>query len=80
VKNELVIRLQKALEPSFLEALNSEFPDVMTEGHFEQRSALAVERDETDLAHLPRLIFKFNRRNFGRLRALIDALNRGSVE
>ena len=79
VKNELVIRLQKALEPSFLEALNSAFPDVMTEGHFEQRSALALERDETDLAHLPRLIFKFNRRNFGRLRALIDAINRGSV-
>ncbi len=27
------------------------------------------------LAHLPRLIFHFNRRDYGRLRQLIDVLN-----
>ncbi|HZN33384.1 MAG TPA: cytochrome D ubiquinol oxidase subunit II, partial [Pirellulaceae bacterium] len=39
-----------------------------------------LERDEADLAHLPRLVFQFNRRNLGRLRLLIDAINRGSVQ
>jgi hypothetical protein len=39
-----------------------------------------LERDETDIAHFPRLVFRFNRRNLGRLRLLIDAINRGSVE
>jgi len=31
-----------------------------------------------DLAGLPRLIFHFNRRNYGRLRQLIDFVNRGA--
>ena len=40
---------------------------------------LPEERDEPLLASLPRLIFHFNRRNYGRLRQLIDCLNRGGV-
>jgi uncharacterized protein (TIGR00730 family) len=80
VKNELVLRLQTPLEPALLEAFDAEFPDLLSDGHFEQRSALSVEQDESDLAHMPRLVFKFNRRNFGRLRLLIDAINRGRVK
>jgi uncharacterized protein (TIGR00730 family) len=80
VKNELVLRVKEPLEPKLLEAFDAEFPDLLTEGHFEQRSALLLEQDEADLANMPRLVFKFNRRNFGRLRLLIDAINRGSVE
>jgi hypothetical protein len=30
---------------------------------------------EPDLAHMPRLVFHFNRRSLGRLRMLIDAIN-----
>jgi hypothetical protein len=63
-----------------LDAINAEFVDMLTEGQFEQRSALPLERDEADLAHFPRLVFHFNRRNFGRLRLLIDAINRGSLK
>ena len=37
--------------------------------------ALPVERDEPALAHLPRLVFTFNRRDHGKLRMLIDYLN-----
>ena len=29
---------------------------------------------------MPRLVFRFNRRSLGRLRQLIDAINRGAVE
>jgi uncharacterized protein (TIGR00730 family) len=80
VKNELVFRLQSPLEPKLLEAINGEFRDLLVEGQFEQREALALERDEADIHHLPRLVFRFNRRHLGRLRLLIDVLNRGSIE
>jgi hypothetical protein len=33
------------------------------------------EADEFKLVELPRLAFHFNRRNFGRLRELIDVIN-----
>jgi uncharacterized protein (TIGR00730 family) len=79
VKNDLVFRLQQPLDESLLDAINSEFTDLLKEGRFEQRPALPLERDEAELNHLPRLVFQFNRRNFGRLRLLIDAINRGSV-
>jgi uncharacterized protein (TIGR00730 family) len=79
VKQELVFRLQEPLHPLLLEAINVQFADLLTDGQFEQRPALLLERDEADLLHLPRLVFRFNRRNFGRLRLLIDAINRGSV-
>jgi len=80
VKSDLVLRLQSPLSPDLLEAINREFVDLLTAGHFAQRPALDLERDEADLAQMPRLVFAFNRRNLGRLRALIDAINRGSVD
>ena len=38
--------------------------------------ALAEEDDESELGHLPRLVLPFNRAHFGRLRQLIDRVNR----
>jgi uncharacterized protein (TIGR00730 family) len=80
VKQDLVFRLQEPLHPLLLEAINREFVDLVSDGGFQQREALPLERDETDIAHFPRLVFRFNRRNLGHLRLLIDAINRGSVE
>jgi hypothetical protein len=80
VKQDLVFRLQEPLHPLLLEAINREFVDLLSAGDFQQREALPLERDEEDLAHFPRLVFRFNRRSLGRLRLLIDAINRGSVE
>jgi hypothetical protein len=37
--------------------------------------ALQAEMDDTDIIHLPRLLIDFNRKDFGRLRSLIDAIN-----
>jgi uncharacterized protein (TIGR00730 family) len=79
VKNDLVFRLQSPLDTALLDAINAEFTDLLVSGRFEQREALPLERDEADLNHLPRLVFHFNRRHFGHLRMLIDAINRGAV-
>ena len=75
VKNKLVIRLQKPLEPEHVARLNETFSDILERGTFRQTEALADERDEPDLRHLPRLVFHFNRRSLGRLRQMIDWLN-----
>ena len=41
--------------------------------------AFIAMRDEPDLIDLPRLMFNFDRRSLGRLRQLIDCINRGRV-
>ena len=51
-----------------------------TEGATPQRAAATARRgsfEEFYAAELPRLVFTFNRTNFGRLRQLIDRINAG---
>jgi uncharacterized protein (TIGR00730 family) len=79
VKNKLVFRLQKAPSEKLLADINAGFPDILNGGEFVVSGPLAEEKDEPSLAEFPRLVFRFNRRSLGRLRQLIDALNRGSV-
>ena len=78
VRTNLVFRLQQPLDEALLEEINDRFRDILTEGRFTLGSPLSEERDESDLVALPRLIFHFDRRSFGRLRQLIDRINRGS--
>ena len=80
VRSRLVFRLRQELPAALLADINRTFPDILSDGKFEQGPPLKEERDEPDLADLPRLIFQFNRRSLGRLRRLIDAINRGSVD
>ena len=80
VGQQMVIRLSQRLTPAALEKLNDTFGDILRSGRYIQRSALRQERNEPDLAHLPRLVFTPNRRNFGRLRRLIDTINASEVE
>jgi hypothetical protein len=58
-----------------LEKLNDGFKDILTRGRIERGEAFREESDEPDLIHLPRLRLQFNRKNFGRLRKLIDSVN-----
>ncbi len=76
VKNQLVFRLNNPLDPTTLDHINSQFADILIDGQFIQGEPLPEEKDEPDLVELPRLVFHFNRRDLGRLRQLIDQLNR----
>jgi uncharacterized protein (TIGR00730 family) len=79
VKHKLVFRLKSEPSPELVADINRHFADILSEGDFKLRAPLSDEKDEPELAHMSRLVFHFNRRNLGRLRQLIDCLNRGSI-
>jgi hypothetical protein len=79
VKNKLVLRLSQAPSEQLLSQINREFADILVEGEFTLSGPLPDEMDEPDLASLSRIVFRFNRRSLGRLRQLLDVINRGST-
>jgi uncharacterized protein (TIGR00730 family) len=76
VGGDLVLRLHHRLSDAALERLQLEFGDILASGKFEQCDALAEEANDAAAVGLPRLRFRFDRHNLGRLRMLIDAINR----
>jgi uncharacterized protein (TIGR00730 family) len=72
----LVLRLQHALAEPLMDKIHQEFADILESGGFEQTSALPAEANDTHLADLPRLCFRFDRKNLGRLRMMIDTINK----
>lgn len=80
VRNKLVLRVKQAPDERFLSEIQNAFGDILADGVFRVTGPLPEEREERELVHLARLVFRFNRRNLGRLRELIDALNRQSVD
>ncbi|MDG5468632.1 TIGR00730 family Rossman fold protein [Deltaproteobacteria bacterium IMCC39524] len=76
VGSTFVIRLNKTLSAENLTTLEGEFSEILEAGsHLELTSALPEEKDQPDLVDLPRLVFKFNRRNYGLLKAFLRRLN-----
>lgn len=75
VNDLLVLRLATAPSPEQLTTLDRDFADILVGGRFEVAETLPEDDDE-ETASLARLVFRFNRMNFGRLRELIDFLNR----
>jgi uncharacterized protein (TIGR00730 family) len=76
VKERLVLRLKAAPDDALLDRLNTEFASILTGGRIELTDPHPFEQDESDLHHLPRISLQFNRREVGRLRQMIDLLNR----
>jgi len=74
-REDIVFRLQRKPTDAQLAEINQKFSDIKVKGEFRLTEPLPVEKDEPTLAHLPRLVFAFNRRDHGRLRMLIDHLN-----
>ena len=76
VDGQLVIRLSSPLDAGRVEELKERFKDLLLPGGtIKPSGALPEEADDTDIAHLPRLVVDFNRKDFGQLRSLIDAIN-----
>lgn len=70
--NTLIIRVHSAPENKVLDKLNEDFSDILKSGKIEISEPLEGEREYLDL---PRLVLEHKRRDFGRLRAFIDAIN-----
>ena len=76
VHGQLVIRITSGLDPDAIRQLTDQFQDILPPGgKIEASGALEAEREDADVLHLPRLVIDFNRKNFGRLRSLIDSIN-----
>jgi uncharacterized protein (TIGR00730 family) len=75
VRDRLIIRLQHPVTDEFLEKLNANFSDILVKGTIVRSPVLPEESNEPELAHLHRIALYFNRKNFGRLRQLLDAIN-----
>lgn len=80
VGSQLVIRIGKKLTKAALQKLNLDFNGICVDCSIDQTQALPEEGNEPDLADLPRLVLTPNRRNFGILRRLIDAINQAETE
>jgi uncharacterized protein (TIGR00730 family) len=72
----LVVRLRSAPTGPELEALNVAFADICVKGGIEATGPLPAEVTDDDHVELPRLVLRFDRVRYGRLRSLVDALNR----
>ncbi len=76
VDSTLVIRLNQPLDSEQVATLESEFSEIIEAGsHLQITQALPEEYDQPDLLDLPRLVFRFDRRNYGLLKAFIRRLN-----
>ena len=73
---DLVLRLQKPPAEALLERIRTEFADILKAGTFEVSGPLPAESNDVQLADLARLRFRFDRHSMGRLRMLIDLINR----
>ena len=80
VRSQTVFRLQATPTPEHVAHWNEDFASLLKGGEFTVSAALPEERDEPELAELPRLVFPFNRRNYGQLRQLIDSINRSLAD
>ena len=76
IREQLVIRLNHPVDDRLLNHLNNAFIDIIVEGKIEKSAPFPEEEaNYPGLKPLERIVFKFNRRNFGRLRCLINTLN-----
>jgi uncharacterized protein (TIGR00730 family) len=77
VDGALMLRMVEAPTAQLLAELNAEFADIVVEGAIEVVEPSPAEVRDDDALDLARVRLAFDRRQFGRLRRLIDRLNRG---
>jgi uncharacterized protein (TIGR00730 family) len=75
VKELLVIRLNHAPSAAAVRKLNQDFADIVLSQRIRVIEPTAEEVEDNQALDRPRIAFGFNRRDYGRLRQLIDRLN-----
>lgn len=75
VKDLLVIRLRHAPTDTALEAMNEDFADLISGAPIKRIGPTPEEREDQDCLEQQRIAFGFNRRDYGRLRQMVDVLN-----
>jgi uncharacterized protein (TIGR00730 family) len=71
----LVVRVRHEPTDDEVAQLDGAFRDLLVDGHIERRGPLPAEVSDRDRLELPRLVMRYDPRQAGRLRGLIDALN-----
>jgi len=75
VQGLTVLRLNRRLSRETLQSINREFKDILTEGAIEPSAALKEELERDEYPELPRVVMKFNMRDYGRLFEMIRTIN-----
>jgi uncharacterized protein (TIGR00730 family) len=75
VKDLFIIRLKHAPTETAIEALNEDFADINIGAPIKRIEPTPEEREDNDCLELQRIAFGFNRRDYGRLRQMVDVLN-----
>lgn len=75
VRDLTVMRLRHRPNDSSVEALNDDFADILNGDPVRIAEPTPEEREDGDRLDLHRITFGFNRRNYGRLRQMIDTVN-----
>ncbi len=80
VGKRLVMRLNRELSDQQVSRLNSDFADICVNSMIEKISPTKPETEDDDNLDKARLAFQFARRDFGRLRQFIDAINSPNLD
>ena len=75
VEGTLVLRMLHAPDGAELAALNRDFADIVVRGEIAKIATTPAEIADEDHVELERLAFRFDRRNWARIRELINRLN-----
>jgi uncharacterized protein (TIGR00730 family) len=74
VGGEMVIRLNDPPSRALMERLNRDFADIII-GEVRQSEPLPAESNDPGTLHLHRLVMRFTREDYARLRQMIDVIN-----
>lgn len=70
-----VIRLNKPLPPTAMNELNKKYSDILISGKIEASAPTPEEVRDKDHIDLPRLVMKFNKRDYGKLYRMVRRIN-----
>ncbi len=73
LKDRYLVRVRKPISAAALETINTRFKDILSGGRFERLDDV-TEDDNKDLS-LHRIVFRFDRSSYARLRQLVDHVN-----